>query len=97
MANFKYFITGPHLHTYESSASTNLVSQEEYAARIIDEHYREVIHVVLSPEEVDIFKGIMDSDKNALLYRTHENLGEIAYFKIDKHEKAPIPDGASYP
>lgn len=44
-----------------------------------------------------MFRAIMESDKGALLYRTHKKLGDIAYFKIDKHEKVSIPDGARYP
>lgn len=97
MTSLKYFITGPHINLYESSASSNLVRHESFSARVVDENYREVLKLELSREEADIFRSIMESDKGALLYRTHEKLGDIAYFKIDKHEKVSIPDGAKYP
>jgi len=97
LTNFKYFITGPHINLYESSASSNLIRHESFSAKIVDENYREVFHLELSKDEVEMFRAIMESDKGALLYRTHEKLGDIAYFKIDKHEKVSIPDGAKFP
>ncbi len=97
MANLRYFITGPHINLYESSASSNLIRHESFSAKIVDENYREVIHIELNKEESDIFRSIMKADKYALLYRTHDKLGDVAYFKIDKHEKVPIPDGAKFP
>jgi len=87
----KYFII-PIL--YQTSGSDDETS---YSCRVVDEKYNELFNHTLNKKDTEAFVSIMESDKGALLYRTHEILGQIAYWKMDNQHKRTVLDGSRYP
>ena len=65
--------------------------------RVIDWKYREIFNFLLDSKDTKVFLKIINCNKNALLYRTHDILGEMAYWKIDKLHKTMIYNGLTYP
>jgi hypothetical protein len=68
-----------------------------YQCRVVDYSYKEIFNEILSEDEKNIFIGIMSSDKEALLYRTHPKFQSLAMMKIDEYTKETIPDGTRWP
>ncbi|MFW6173800.1 MAG: hypothetical protein ACOC5T_08650 [Elusimicrobiota bacterium] len=68
-----------------------------YHCRIVTNDYKEIFNLLLNEEDTKAFIEIMKSDKSALLYRTHNLLGEVAYWKMDHCHKNIIRDGIKYP
>ena len=87
----KYFIVPILFTTSGSDEGTS------YICRVVDEKYNEIFYRTLNRIDTDAFISIMESDKNALLYRTHELLGELAYWEMDNYHKKAVLDGARYP
>lgn len=90
----KYFIIPTIIY---STSGSDLPTTINYLCRVIDPDYNEIFSSYLNEKDMQSFKSIMESDKNALLYRTHEILGQIAYWKIDNHQKKAILDAVKYP
>ena len=65
--------------------------------RVVGDDYRELFNFVLNLKDTELFIKIMKSDKDALLNRTHEILGELSYWKIDFCQGQVIQDGLVYP
>lgn len=68
-----------------------------YHCRVINNDYKEVFNQILNEEEKIAFEKIMESNKEALLYRTHEKLRSLALIKIDEQAKRNIIDGTKFP
>jgi hypothetical protein len=68
-----------------------------YDCRIVDENYKEVFRKSLDEFEKNAFVAIMNSDTEALLYRTHEKLADACYLKIEKFQNKNIIDATKYP
>jgi len=91
-SNLRYFI----VQVYTTSAG----AAPAWVCRIVDNNYMEIFNeFFVEKEEVEIFKQIMDSDKGALLHRTHPNevLQKICNWKIDNQQRNTIKDGTKYP
>lgn len=87
----KYFICPIQFQTSGSLDGTS------YICRVVDEMYNEIFNYTLNKIDTDAFVSIMKSDKSALLYRTHEILGKVAYWKIDNSQNRTVLNGAKYP
>jgi hypothetical protein len=68
-----------------------------YDCRVVNDQYKEVFNETLDEHDKDIFEKIMCSDKEALLYKTHEKLGKLTFLKIDEQQKVDILDGTKWP
>jgi len=80
--------------------TTSAGDEPAWHCRVVDSNYREVFNeLFVEEEEVKVFRDIMDSDKGALLYRTHRNkvIVKLSEWKIDKHQKLSVKDGTRFP
>lgn len=88
----RYFIV-PVLHQTSACEEGVMMNQ----CRVVDNNYKEIFNLLLDKDDTQAFMKIMASDKGALLYRTHEVLGEVAYWKMDNLHKMIVFDGVKYP
>ena len=92
-SNIRYF-------TNEIIVSTSAGDEIAHQCRVIDERYVEFFNIILfEDDELKAFEQIMESDKGALLYRTHYNkeIAGLANWKIDKQQKKSIKDATRFP
>jgi len=60
------------------------------AVKIIDRHYNEFYNYIVTVDEFEIFKNIMESDVYALLYMRDNKFGSCAMLKMNYRKRIPM-------